>query len=214
MIRRLVALGTLLAAGVAGGEQALPLGKGTACAMLRQGEVRKELGVRGRHVLTCASPSGDVVRVFLTATGKVTCIDREQVGADGKATMLGARCVVGATATPAASVAKAGVVNLTGSWNVSVFGTTCQVDVVQDGDGLQVNGTCPLFGQFAGTGSISFADHTFDSTGTVSGFLEDLCQLESARMSGTVTADGQGVQGSVGCGSESLGFTAVRASAS
>jgi hypothetical protein len=203
-----------LAAGVAAGEQALPLGKGTACAMLRQGEVRSQLGVRGKHLLTCASPSGDVVRVFLTATGKVTCIDHEQVGADGKAIRLGTPCVAAATASPAASVPTAGVVNLTGSWNVSVYGTTCQVDVVQDGNALQVNGTCPLFGQFAGTGSISFADHTFDSTGTVSGFLESLCQLESARMSGSVTADGQRVQGLVGCGPSSLDFTAVRGSAS
>jgi hypothetical protein len=212
MTKRLIAWGILLAAGTASAEVALPLGAGTACALLQQGEVHKQLGVRGRHVLACASPSGAVVRVFVTASGQVACLDHEQVGADGQPTTLGTPCVAGPTATGAQARATAGVVNLTGSWNVQVFGITCEVDVMQNGDGLQVSGTCPAFGSFAGSGTISFADHTFDSTGTVSGFLAPFCEPGSAQMSGSVTPDGQAVGGSLGCGAYSLAFTAQRAS--
>ena len=208
-----VALLSLTMSGVAAAGQVLPLGPGTACTLTSQAEVRRTVGVRGRHVLSCASPSGTVVRAYLTRRGKIACTERLQVGSDGRLTPLGASCVSRAGNGTSTNVENVGEpINLTGAWSVEVtFLASCTVIVVQDGDDLRLEGTCPAFGTLAGTGKISFTERTFATEGSASGSIPDqYCPGAIVRMTGHVSPDGQSVDGSLTCGAYSLTFYSRR----
>src|SRR5262245_51285492 len=92
--------------------EALPLGQGTACVLMPEAEAKAKLGVKKRHVLACADPTGKVVRVVITRKGTVECSDAVQVASDGST----------ANDKPCRSVSSAHeatvppLVNLTGSW--------------------------------------------------------------------------------------------------
>src|SRR4030095_7690859 len=63
--------------------EALPLGEGTACVLMPESEAKAKLGVKKRHVLACADPTGKVGRVVITRKGLVECSDSVQVASDG-----------------------------------------------------------------------------------------------------------------------------------
>jgi hypothetical protein len=213
MLLRAVAAWSLVAlAGVALAGQTLPLGPGTACTLASQSEARKTLGTRGRHVLACASPSGILTRVYITRAGRVGCTERLQVAADGGMTPIGAPCRGRASAGPATRSQDIDEpVNLSGDWNVDVGFATCTVTVVQDGSDLTLSGSCGSFGTLAGSGTISFAGRTFTVAAPASGGIaEQYCAGETVRLQGTVSPDGQAVDGSVGCGGYDLSFHSRR----
>jgi hypothetical protein len=207
-----VALSFVAFAGIAMAGEVLPLGPGTACTLASQREARKTLGVRGRHVLTCASPTGTLVHVYVTRAGRVACTERLQVGGDGRMTPIGASCggrVAGQTAPKAQDIGEP--INLTGNWVVDAGVATCTVSVVQDGDTLSVDGTCPGNGTLGGSGTISFMDRTFATEGPASGGIaSQYCPGETVRMTGQVSPDGQTVDGTVTCGVYTLSFRSQR----
>ena len=49
-----------------------------------EAEAKAKLGIKKRHVLACADPTGKVVRVVITRRGLVECSDSVQVGSDLK----------------------------------------------------------------------------------------------------------------------------------
>ena len=212
MFARLAVL-SLAITGVAAAGEVLPLGPGTACTLTSQAEVRRTLGVRGRHVLSCASPSGTIVRAYLTRRGRVACSERLQVGSDGGLTPIGASCGGRAGSGTAVDVQNAAEpINLSGTWSVDVsFVASCTVSVVQDGDDLTLTGTCPGFGTLGGTGKISFSERTFTTDGSASGSIPDqYCPGATVHMTGSVAPDGQTADGSLTCGSYSLSFYSRR----
>lgn len=66
-------------AGKAVATTALPLGTGTACAMMSEAETRARLGVRKHHAIVCADPSGIVSRVLVGRKGTIACTDAIRV---------------------------------------------------------------------------------------------------------------------------------------
>lgn len=213
MLQRLtVAWSFVVFAAVAMAGEVLPLGPGTACTLASQREARTTLGVRGRHVLTCAGSTGTLVRVYVTRAGRVACTERLQVGGDGGMTPIGASCtgrLAGQTAPKAQDIDEP--INLTGNWFVDAGFATCTVSVVQDGDTLSLDGICPGNGTLGGSGKISFNDHTFATEGPASGGLAArYCPGETVRMTGHVSPDGQTVDGTVACGVYELSFRSQR----
>ena len=203
---------SLTMAGIAAAGEVLPLGPGTACTLTSQAEVRRTFGVRGRHVLSCASPSGTIVRAYLTRRGQIACTERLQTQSDGGLTPIGESCsgrAGGGTRANFQDVAEP--INLSGDWSVDVSFALCAVSVIQDGDELTLTGTCPGFGTLGGTGKISFTERTFTTEGTASGSIPDeYCPGASVRMTGHVSPDGQTADGSVTCGVYSLSFYSRR----
>ena len=70
----------------------LALGAGTACRMMPERETREMLGLKKRHVLSCANPDGTVTRVVFTRKGTVDCTDTVRIDADGGSTVVGENC--------------------------------------------------------------------------------------------------------------------------
>jgi hypothetical protein len=199
---------SLALTGVAAAGQVLPLGPGTACTLTSQPEVRRTVGVRGQHVLSCASPTGTIVRAYLTRRGQVACIERLQVGSDGGLMPTGRPCG-GRTAVNAQNAAEP--INLSGDWSVDVSFASCTVSIVQDGDDLSLTGTCPGFGTLGGTGKISFTERAFTTEGSASGSIPDqYCPGATVHMTGHVSSDGQSADGSLTCGPYSLSFYSRR----
>src|SRR5258706_16200595 len=77
---------------IAAAAEPVPLGPSTACTLTSQAEARQTLGVRRQHVLTCASPTGTLTRVYVTRSGRAACSEQLQVTADGRMTPVGASC--------------------------------------------------------------------------------------------------------------------------
>lgn len=202
----------LALAGIAAGGQALPLGRGTACTLTSQREVQRMLGVRGKHVLACADPDGTLVRVYVSRAGRVACTERLQVAGDGRMTPIGASCGGQATGKAAPKAQDIGEpVNLSGDWFVDAGFATCTVRVLQDGDRLTLTGTCPGNGTLDGSGTVSFTDQRFVTEGPASGGIAaQYCPGETVRLEGTVSPDGQTVDGTVTCGGYVLSFRSQR----
>lgn len=212
-LRPAVSLPVLALAGAAAASHVLPLGPGTACTLTSQREARKTLGVHGRqHVLTCASPTGTIVHVYVTRAGQVACSERLQVARDGQMTPIGASCHGGAGGTTAPKAQDTSEpINLTGNWSVDTSAGSCTVTVVQDGDQLSLNGDCPGNGTITGSGTISFTDQAFTTEGPASGSIAAVyCPGETVRLAGRVSPDGQVVDGTVTCGSYRLSFQSRR----
>ena len=212
MLLRATVISFLALAGIAVAGQALSLGAGTACTLASQREARKTLGVRGKHVLACASPAGTLARVYITRAGRVACVEQLQVARDGRMTPIGASCrgvATGETASKAQDIGEP--INLSGNWSVEAAVATCTLSVVQDGGDLALDGTCPVVGTLSGRGTISFTGQTFRTEGSASGgIVEMFCPGEMVRMDGTVSPDGQTVDGNVTCGIYALSFRSRR----
>jgi hypothetical protein len=189
----------------------LPLGQGTACVLMPEGEAKAKLGLKKRHVLACADPTGKVVRVVITRKGVVECSDTVQVASDGSTT----------NAEPCRSVTSAHqatvppVVNLSGVWVTDVDSpsgpVTCLSQVGQNGNTIGIFATCDVLGQpgnFSGTGTIGFVGYTFGSFGTAN--IPQYGTCLNGGMSATVAPDGQSMSGTLRCNSLVVPFTARR----
>jgi len=191
--------------------ETLPLGQGTACVLVPEHDTAAMFGVRKRHVLACADPTGKVVRVLITRHGKVDCVDDVQVGRDGGGTVLGRAC---AGLRPTATGAVPPVVNLSGSWTttVSTFGT-CATHVDQDGEDIRITADCELgpysgSGRFSGSGTIRFRGFSFAARGSADVPFFGHC--DDGELFGSVTRDGQHIEGAVTCLGATLSITADR----
>ncbi len=200
-----IAVGRALAA------EPLPLGQGTACVLMPEAEAKAKLGVKKRHVLACADPTGKVVRVVITRKGVVECSDSVQIASDGS----------GSTAAPCQAVSSAHeatvppVVNLTGPWVTDVDSligpVTCVSQVGQNGSAIDIVATCDVLGQpgdFSGSGVIAFKGYTFAAFGTAVIPVYGSCF--DSRMSATVAPDGQSMSGQLRCNSLVVDFRAHR----
>jgi hypothetical protein len=200
-----IAVGRALAA------EPLPLGQGTACVLMPEAEAKAKLGVKKRHVLACADPTGKVVRVVITRKGLVECSDSVQIASDGS----------GSTAAPCQAVSSAHeatvppVVNLTGPWVTDVDSpigpVTCISQVGQNGGAIEIGATCDILGQpgdFSGSGIIAFKGYTFAAFG--SAVIPQYGPCFDSRMSANVAPDGQSMSGQLRCGSIVLEFRAHR----
>jgi len=200
-----ILVATLLASGtIARAATPLPLGTGTACVLVPERDAKTLLGVKKRHVLACADPSGKVVRVLITRRGTVDCVDGVQVGPNGKGSDVQKAC---AGIRPASTGAVPAVVNLSGSWQTTLPGIgLCDIQVTQDGDALTLSVGCPGT-TLNGSGTIDFNGFSFDSHGTT--YISGLGACDG-RLVGTVTPDGQHTTGTASCGAFGVGFTADR----
>jgi hypothetical protein len=189
--------------------ETLPLGAGTACVLVSEHETKAMFGLKKRHVLACADPTGKVVRVVVTRKGTVDCVDGVQVARDGSGTVVGRACP-GITPTAAPTVPP--VFNLTGSWTTTVYGLgTCATDVDQDGDAISITADCSLgafSGTFSGSGTITFRGFAFDSHGSAD--VPGFGHCDDGELSGSVTHDGQHIDGQVSCFGASLSISADR----
>jgi len=189
----------------------LPLGQGTACVLMSEGEAKAKLGVKKRHVLACADPTGKVVRVVITRKGLVECSDTVQVASDGSTT----------NAEPCRSVTSANqatvppVVNLSGEWVTDVDSpigpVTCLSQVGQNGSTIDIFATCDVLGQpgnFSGSGTIAFKGYSFASFGRAD--IPQYGTCLNGGMSATVAPDGQSMSGTLRCDSLAVPFTARR----
>ena len=191
--------------------EALPLGPGTACVLMPEAEAKAKLGVKKRHVLACADPTGKVVRVVITRKGLVECSDSVEMASDGSRS----------TAAPCQAVSKAHeaavppVVNLTGAWVTDVDSpvglVTCVSQIGQNGSAIDIVATCDILGQpgeFTGNGTIGFAGFRFGSIGRA--VIPQWGTCTDGGMRGTVAPDGQSMSGQLNCGSIVLEFRARR----
>jgi hypothetical protein len=189
--------------------QPLSLGPGTACVLMPEREAKQMLGVKKRHVLACAGPTGRIVRVVLTRKGNVECTDAVQVGPGGETANDGTPCKA-VSASQRATVPD--VVNLAGAWHTNVDSligpVVCTSQVVQDGSFIAITATCDIGGQFTGTGSIEFDGFKFDSHGTAEVPIYGRC--DDGRMSAIVAPDGQSMSGTLHCGFVEVTFRAFR----
>lgn len=199
---------TLSAADFALAAETLPLGSGTACVLMSEREAKATLGVKKRHVLACAGPSGAVVRVVITRKGTVECTDSVQVAADGSKATLGAAC---RGVAPSRRATIPPVVNISGSWRTyvdSLIGlVTCVSQVDQDGSSITIHAACDV-GDFAGTGTIDFEGSAFSSRGDAQVPVFGYCS--GGEMTGTVAADGQSMTGTLACGGFVVTYSATR----
>ena len=196
--------------------KALELGPGTACVLMSESEATAKLGVKKRHVLACADPTGNVVRVVITRKGVVECSDSVQVASDGS----------GSITAPCGAIGRAHettvppVVNLSGAWvtdvdvsavDSSIGPVTCVSQVGQNGGAIDIVATCDVLGQpgeFSGSGVIAFKGYTFAAFGTAVIPVYGPCS--DGRMSATVTPDGQSMSGKLRCNSLEVEFRAHR----
>lgn len=187
-------------AGNVGATTPLPLGTGTACVMMSEAETRAQLGVKRRHAIVCADPSGMVTRVLVGRKGTVTCSDTVRVRASGR-DMVGAPCA----GIRAHDLTEApGVVNLSGTWSVP----PCSAIVVeQSGASISISSDCGIYGTLQGSGQIDFDADTFRSSGsaTLAG-----TSCSRAGMNGSVSEDGQSIEGSIYCDQYSFTFIGTR----
>ncbi len=190
------------------GATPLSLGLGTACVLMPEREAKVMLGVKKRHVLACAGPTGSVVRVIITRKGAVECTDAVQVGRDGSTTGIGAPCGVVASAS---RTVVPPVVNLSGSWRTNVDSTigpvSCLSQVGQDGTSITIAAVCSV-GEFTGSGAIDFDGLKFTSRGSAQVPIYGFCP--DGAMDATITPDGQSMMGTLSCGFLTVTFSAHR----
>ena len=190
--------------------EALPLGEGTACVLMPEAEAKAKLGVKKRHVLACADPTGKVVRVVITRKGVVECSDAVQVASDGS-TANGQPCRAVSSAH-AATVPP--LVNLTGSWvtNIdTIDAVQCLSRVGQNGNTIDIFASCDFLGQsgnFTGTGTIVFKGYKLDAFGRAEIPLYGTCL--NGGISAEVTPDGQSMTGTLRCTPLEVPFRAHR----
>jgi len=189
--------------------ETLPLGQGTACVLVSEHDTKLMFGVKKRHVLACADPTGKVTRVLITRHGTVDCVDGVQVGRDGGGTVVGRAC---SGVRPSATAEVPPVVNLSGSWTTTVSGLgTCATDVVQDGEAITITADCALgafSGAFSGSGTITFRGFTFGSHGSAD--VPGFGHCDDGQLFGSVTRDGQHIEGTVSCYGSTLSISADR----
>jgi len=191
--------------------EALPLGAGTACVLMPEAEAKAKLGVKKRHVLACADPTGKVVRVVITRKGLVECSDSVQVASDGSGTNT-EPCRAVSTAHEATVPP---VVNLTGSWVTDVDSligpVRCDTQVGQNGSTIDIFASCDVLGQpgnFTGSGTIAFVGYTFLAQG--SAVIPQYGTCFNGGMNATVAPDGQSITGTLRCDSLEVPFRSHR----
>lgn len=189
----------------------LGLGSGSACVLVPARDVRKRLGLRGQHLIACASPAGTVTRVFLTRAGRVACTDTARRAADGTTSPLDQPCRTRANRDGEGPPIPP-VVNLSGRWRVDtgVIGS-CTASIAQNGAAIEVDVACPFAGGVItvdATGTLSFADGRLSGTGT-----SDFCGGAGSWIDATAEPDGQRFGGAVGCGAPGSGGLATSFSA-
>lgn len=192
----------------------LALGAGTACRMMPERETKAMLGLKKRHVLSCANPDGTVTRVVFTRKGTVDCTDTVHIDAGGASTVVGETC---SPKSQTAGPLVPDVFNLSGAWisYLSAFGATCDTQIAQNGAEIAVDATCNVTavgvpsGTYlvSGRGGIVFEGHAFDIHAATTAPVVGNCE---GRMTGQVSPDGQSMSGTVSCGGFEFGYTAGR----